>query len=424
MSLLAATDDRQLAARPAAGAECAPWQRASFRLTVLCLGLCLFGVVMVPSAANSRQFGAALVKRLTLTGLGLAVFLVGASVTYQAWRRHQLALLAITLVALAACLVPGLGVAKNNARRWIDLGLPIGVQPSEFAKVALCIWVAAYCERNLSVMRRPVHGFLIPLGVVALACGLILAEPDFGTAIITALVCCAVLWVMGSRTVFFLAATAAATPFLQQLVFGVPYRMQRVLSFLDPWADPRGAGYQLIQSKIAIATGGVWGMGLGMGRQGEGFLPAAQNDFIFSIVAEELGLIGAAVVILAFVLLMWQGLRVAVRARDPFGFALGLGLTCLLGLQAALHIAVVTGTVPTKGLSLPFISAGGSSLLASMFAAGILVNIARCEEKPDDHTLRDWHDEVPEYEGVATAFARRAGEAAWSILHAAGAHHD
>jgi cell division protein FtsW len=172
--------------------------------------------------------------------------------------------------------------------------------------------------------------------------------------------------------------------------------MQRILAFLDPWKDARGSGYQLIQSLIAIGSGGIAGQGLGAGLQKEAFLPGATNDFVFSVVAEELGLIGSVVLIGLFAWLLWESLRVVLRSPDPFGFALGLGLAVLLGTQAATHIAVATACVPTKGLSLPFISAGGSSLIASMFAAGLLVGIARFRGQPEP-----WQEEVPAYERLA-----------------------
>jgi cell division protein FtsW len=182
------------------------------------------------------------------------------------------------------------------------------------------------------------------------------------------------------------------------------------MAFMNPWADPDGIGYQLIQSKIAIGSGGVWGLGPGASVQKAGFLPGTDNDFVFSILAEELGFIGATAIIVLFVLLVLEGLRVVRRAPDPFAFALGLGLTLLLGLQAVLHIAVVTGSVPTKGLSLPFISAGGSSLLTSMLAAGILVNIARTEER---HTPAPVGvpDDAPEYERKVEQAVERLGSA-------------
>jgi cell division protein FtsW len=303
-------------------------------------------------------------------------------------------------------LIPQVGVETYGARRWINPGFPLGFQPSEFAKIAMCIWLAAYCERNLGRMRKASFGFIIPMVVLGATCALILVEPDFGTAMLLGGIGTLVLWVMGTRLVLILLAAAAGLPLLQKLVIDEPYRMKRILSFLDPWRDPLGTGYQLIQSKIAIGSGGLFGVGLGIGRQKQGFLPAATNDFIFSIVAEELGFAGGVAVILVFLVMLWTGLRVALRARDAFGFALALGLTVLLGTQAAVNIAVVTGTVPTKGISLPFVSAGGSGLLASLLAAGILVNIARSEERPERFALKPWRDDMPGYERLLNAMFR------------------
>ncbi|MHC4787783.1 MAG: peptidoglycan glycosyltransferase FtsW [Planctomycetota bacterium] len=396
----ALTERRTPAARADLGAGAAsPWQRASVRLTCIVFTLACLGLVIVASAAAGRDFAGATLKRLALTGLGAGAFALGAGVPYQWWRRHSPAILGLTLAALAAALIPGVGMTINGARRWVDLGLPVGFQPSEFAKVALCIWVAAYCEKNAPRMRGALHGFLVPLGVVGAAALLIQMEPDFGTAVLTVSVCTAVLLVFGMRLLFLALAAGAGVPILlHKLVLSVPYRLQRLLAYKDPWADPQGSGYQLIQSKIAIGSGGLFGRGLGSGLQKAGFLPGADNDFIFSILGEELGLVGCLAVLALLTFLVWEALGVVLRSRCPFGFALALGLTLLLGMQSAAHIAVVTGSVPTKGLSLPFISAGGSSLLSSMLAAGILVNIARCEQEPDRHELRAWYDDVPGYE--------------------------
>jgi cell division protein FtsW len=258
-------------------------------------------------------------------------------------------------------------------------------------------------------MRSAVHGFLIPLGVVGVVCLLILAEPDFGTAVLTGAVGLAVLLVFGTRLLYVGLAGVACLPALEKLVIAVPYRLQRVLAFIHPWQDPHGTGYQLIQSKIAIGSGGALGRGLGAGVQKAGFLPSADNDFIFSVIGEELGLVGALAIIILFVALVWMALKVVTRARDAFGFGLALGLSWLLGMQAAAHMAVVTGSIPTKGLSLPFISAGGSSLLASTFAAGVLVNIARSEESPGRIRQVSWEQDVPAYERAARWIALNLG---------------
>jgi len=372
------------------------WRRPSVRLTVLFAALTCLGVVMVASVAGTGNFAAATAKRLALTAAGLSAFALGAHVHYRWWRRHSLPVLAGSLGILLAVLFWGTRI--NGARRWLDVGLPMGFQPSEFAKVGLCIWLAAYCERQVARLRGFVHGFALPMAVVGTACVLILVEPDFGTAVLIGTVCTVVLLVMGTRPAFVLLAAAAALPIAQRLILNEPYRMRRITAFLHPWADPQNTGYQLIQSVIAIGSGGLWGLGPGAGMQKAGFLPGPDNDFIFSIVGEELGFVGCVAVVLLFVLVLWEGLKVVMRAPDPFAFALALGLACLLGLQAACHIAVVTGSVPTKGLSLPFISAGGSSLLASMFAAGVLVNIARCEESPSRTPVPGPGRDVPAYE--------------------------
>ncbi len=420
MSELSATYGYRGQTREREGEGASAWSRSSVRLTVTVALLVCFGLVISVSAAGSDGFGAALQKRLALTVLGAGAFIVGATVDYRVWRRHHLGILIVALLCLTAVYVPGLGIAKNGARRWVNPGLPMGFQPSEFAKVALCIWLATYCARNLPRMRSFTTGFLTPMAVVGLTCALILWEPDFGAAALTGLVCLTVLVVMGTRLLFVLLAAGAALPLLQQLVFGVPYRMRRIVAFMDPWADPRGAGYQLVQSLIAVGSGGLTGRGLGAGLQKQRFLPGASNDFVFSVVAEELGFIGAVCLIGVFVFLLWELHRVIQRSPDPFAFALSLGLTVLLGVQSIAHIAVATGCVPTKGLSLPFISAGGSSLLASMLAAGIVVNIARRSESCSGDVPTRWEEEAPLYERAVVRVLGPAKEALEETLKSCG----
>jgi cell division protein FtsW len=421
MSDATLTKDGMLQPRGAAAQTAEQAWPPSVKLTVIVAALTCIGLVMVASVAAGGDIVAGTAKRLILTALGVGAFLVGMKMPYLWWRRHSLLGLCLALVGLVAVLVPGLGATINGARRWVNVGLPVGLQPSEFAKLALCIWIASYCERNAAKMRSPVHGFIVPLSVVGICCLLILGEPDFGTAVLTGTVCTTVLLAFGTRIVYVLLAAVACAPILQRLIFSVPYRAQRVLAFLDPWRDPMGTGYQLIQSKIAIGSGGGLGRGLGAGLQKAGFLPGADNDFIFSVIGEELGLIGCVAVVILFAALLWVALKVVLRTRDPFAFGLALGLSCLLGMQAAAHIAVVTGSVPTKGLSLPFISAGGSSLVASMLAAGILVNIARSEESPARYSSRAWQDDVPGYERLARRLLLLVGltcvALAGSVIH-------
>jgi cell division protein FtsW len=390
------------------GAGLSAWERPSCRLAVVFSALACLGLVLVASTAPPGQEGAiesALLRRLLWMAVGAAGFAIGCVVNYQRWRRHSGALAAVALALLVAVLVPGVGTCVNGARRWIRFGPLFGIQPSEFAKVALVIWLAAYCERRLHAdgglgdggeMRTAVRGFLVPAAVAALAAGLVLIEPDFGTAVLIGTVSMGLLLVCGTRPLHVTLACAAAVPVLYKLIFGSPYRLERIATFLDPWRDPTGSGYQLVQSLIAIGSGGLMGTGLGEGAMG--FLPAARNDFIMSAAAEQLGFVGAVIVIAAFLWILRDGLKVALRARDTFGFALAFGLTGLIGLQAAVHVAVVTGSVPTKGLSLPFVSAGGSALFFTMWAGGVLINVARSEEAPERFELVSCDRDVPSYE--------------------------
>lgn len=401
-----------------------PWSRPSLRIGALVGGMLCFGLVMVVSAesngAGLEGLRNVLLRRLSWVAMGGLAFAIGAVIDYQAWRRHNLPLLALAVGVLVAVLVPGIGSAVNGARRWIRFGV-FGFQPSEFAKVALLIWLAAYCERHMEgsdaegrSMRRVTTGFLVPLAVIGTMAALVLVEPDFGTSVLISSIGVAVLLLSGTRLLYVLLVTVAALPLAQALVFNVPYRLRRVTAFLDPWAHPRGSGYQLVQSLIALGSGGIAGKGLGGGSMG--FLPAARNDFIFSAVGEQLGFLGSAVLILAFLWLLWEGIGVALRARDRFAFVLAFGISLLIALQAAVHLAVVTGSVPTKGLSLPFISAGGSSLFFSLWAAGILVNIACSEERPEQVEITPWQWDMPGYERSFYAAARRTGTALWHTI--------
>ena len=333
----------------------AAWRRASVRLGALFGALLCLGLVMVASAAGATgseagSLGQAVTKRLAWMALGAGAFAVGFAVPHQRWRRHHLALAAAAFGLLALVLVPGIGARINGARRWIRFGTLVGVQPSEFAKIALVIWLAACCERHLSGRRRgpglqrPVSlfgGFLLPAGVVGLASFLVLCEPDFGTAVLIAALGIGMLVVCGAPLLYVTLACVAAVPLLQKLVLDSPERLERIAVFVNPWSDPQGSGYQLIQSLIAVGSGGTLGKGLGLGVQKMGFLPAASNDFIFAIICEELGFVGAAAVVCLYVWLLCEGLRVALRSRDTFGFALALGITALIGLQALVNIAVV-----------------------------------------------------------------------------------
>jgi len=417
--------DSQLARTSAEAGE-SPFMRGSTRLTALIWGLVCLGLVMVTSASggnavDTEGLRSAAMQRGLWVCVGTLAFLVGRSIDYRFWRRHNFAILGLAVLALIAVLIPGIGATVNGARRWIRIGSLVGVQPSEFAKIAVCIWVAAYAERNAKHMDTVWRGFALPLGVIGMTSLLVLFEPDFGTSVLIGVIATAVLVVCGTRILLVSLGGLALLPLAYQLVLGTPYRRERLMVFLNPWADPRDSGYQLIQSIIATGSGGIFGEGLGSGLQKMGFLPGARNDFIFAIIAEELGFVGGAVVILLFLWLLWEGFRVAMKASERFGFALAFGITFFIALQAAFNVAVVTGSVPPKGLSLPFVSAGGSSLFFTLFAAGILVNIAAASEEDSQAESKSWYRDVPDYQHAAERALQWAGGvvagAASSLTH-------
>jgi cell division protein FtsW len=386
-----------------AGATTGWFPGLSTRLTALFWALACLGTVMVASAAIGSADGPAevrrvLVQRAAWMGVALVAFLLGRYIPYRLWRRHQLAVIILTVGILVAVLIPGIGTMINGARRWIRLGPWIGFQPSAFAKVGVIIWCAAYVERNAERMHRFVPGFLVPFGVAGSVSVLVLLEPDFGTAALIGVIAGLLIVAFGSRLLYVMLAGMAMLPVVYHLVLGTPYRRERIMSFLHPWEDPLGSGYQLIQSMISVGSGGLMGRGLGLGVQKLGFLPDAPSDFIFALVSEELGFIGAGAVVLLFLLIVWEGLRVALRAEDRFGAALAFGIAALFGIQGAIHMGVVTGSLPTTGMTLPLISAGGSSLFVGMAAAGLLVNVAARAESPGGEEPTPWYKDTPFYE--------------------------
>jgi cell division protein FtsW len=310
--------------------------------------------------------------------------LVTMKIDYHYLQKYSTAICVIALVGLVVVLIPQIGTVTYGARRWVRFGSYFGYQPSEFAKLAMIIFMSGYIAKNREKMSTFIRGFVVPIVLVGAVSLLILMEPDFGTAMFISMVTFVLLMVGGTRIVYVVFAMIASIPHVYQMMHNIPtYRYNRLLAFLDPWKDPMGIGYQIIQSWIALGSGGVAGLGMGESRQKLFFLPMSDNDFIFSIIGEEFGFVGTTGIILMFAILTWQGIRVCKATPDLFGFFLSLGITISLALQASINIAVVTGSIPTKGLPLPFISTGGSSILLSMLAIGILLNIAKQSEKKD-----------------------------------------
>ena len=347
-------------------------------LVLVTLALTAFGLVMVYSATSARatvgdgQPTYYLIRQVIFAMLGLVALVVAARVPYASWRRWAPTLLVTSLVMLAGVLVVGAEI--NGARRWVPLG-PLSFQPSELAKLALAVWVAGYLAR-----RRPpetLRELVRPLGlVVGSTCALILIEPDLGTAIAIVLMVGGMLVVAGTRGSLLLRATAVVIAVGAIAVWFEPYRRARILSFLNPWGDSQGAGFQIVQALISLGSGGVLGVGLGEGVGKIFYLPEAHTDMIFATIGEELGLVGTTGVIAAYAIFAWAGLRIALACRDPFGKRLAAGLTVLVCAQAATNIAAVLGLAPITGITLPLVSYGGSSLVVALASVGILLNIA------------------------------------------------
>lgn len=327
----------------------------------------------VGSGGNGYQF----MKHLLWILVSSLLLVTMSMVDYHYLQKLSIPILVISLILLSLVLLPGIGTVTNGARRWIRFNHILGIQPSEFAKLAVIIFISGYIAKNHSRMSEFKCGFIVPIGVTALTSALVMKEPDFGTAAFIAILSLIMLIVGGTRIIFICFTSIAFVPFIHKMLFEVSYRKDRLTAFLDPWKDPSGTGYHIIQSWIALGSGGLTGLGIGGSKQKLFFLPESNSDFIFTILGEEFGFLGVIAVIALFLLLLWQGLRIVHRTRDMFGFFLGLGITVMFGLQAIINIAVVSGIVPTKGIPLPFVSSGGSSLLFSMIGIGILVNVAR-----------------------------------------------
>jgi cell division protein FtsW len=347
-------------------------------LVLVTLGLVAFGLVMVYSASSARALLSAdapsyyLKRQAIYAVMGLVALVILSRFDFHRLRHATQPLLAVTFVLLVAVLV--IGTAVNGARRWIPIGF-MNFQPSELAKLVLALWTAALLARTPAP--RTLGELAKPIGVVVgLACALILIEPDLGTAIAIAIMVSAILVVSGTRLRLLASAAGIATSVVLLAIWLEPYRRERIFSFLDPWHDPQGAGFQSVQSMIALGSGGFFGVGLGESVQKIYYLPEASTDMIFAIVGEELGLIGAMGVIAAFAVFAYAGFNIALHCRDPFGKRLAAGITALICGQAAVNVSAVMGIAPLTGIPLPFVSYGGSSLVVGLAAVGILLNIA------------------------------------------------
>jgi cell division protein FtsW len=339
-------------------------------------------IVMVYSASNvlaAEKYGDPnlfLRKQVLFAGLGLAAMFVAMRIDYERYRDPRIILttLGLSLLALAAVLL--IGPKINGSRRWFAIA-GVGIQPSEFAKLALILFTAAVLERRMERI-GDLRYSLGPIGVaLAPVVLLIMLQPDFGSTVTLIAIVGVMAFAAGLPWRYLALMAAPILPGLVALAVFWPYRMRRLTAFLDPWSDRLGDGYQIVQSLIAVGTGGVAGKGLGYSVQKLFYLPYPHSDFIFAVLAEELGLIGALLTVGGFCVVAWRGLKTASHAPDAFGAFLAVGLTVMIAVQAFVNISVVLSLLPTKGIALPFISAGGSSLIASLAGMGVLLNISQ-----------------------------------------------
>ena len=344
--------------------------------------LLAFGLLMIYSAssiwANYKYHDA--FKYIKAQGLfmilGIILIKILSKIDYKIYKKKANLVLLVCFLLLGLVLVPGIGSIRNGSRSWFGIG-SLGIQPSEFAKIGLIIYVSKYLSNNNKDLKSIVKGVFPLLGVIGVFFLLIMLEPDFGTAMVIILTLVGIIFISGVKFSFFVKVGFIGLLGIVGLVIAAPYRMARILSFLNPWSDPLGSGYQIIQSLYAIGPGGLLGQGLFKSRQKNFYLPEPQTDFIFSIISEELGFLGVLIVSGLFAFIFYKCIKISLECSDLFGKYLSFGLSFGILIQALLNLMVVVGIIPVTGVTLPFLSYGGSSLLVSMASIGIILNISK-----------------------------------------------
>jgi cell division protein FtsW len=346
-----------------------------------------FGLVMVYSASAVTSFsrhGSDLYlaqRQAAYLGLGMIALWLGARVDYAIYRKLAYPILLFSVLLLVLVLVPGIGTKVGGARRWFRMG-GLSFQPAEFAKLALAVYLAVSAANKGARIGSFSVGFLPHLIVSGALVTLVLAQPDLGTAMLLMGLTLVVLFVAGTRLLYIVAAVLAVAPVAWWAIVGTSWRMQRLLAFFEPEAHKVGAGYQIYESMVTLGSGGWLGLGLGQGRQKLFYLPEGHTDFILPVIGQELGFVGVAILFLLVGVIVWRGARTALRARDLFGTYLAFGITSLFACQTFVNMAVVMAVLPTKGLTLPLVSFGGSSLVMTLFGLGVLLNISRRMPEP------------------------------------------
>lgn len=356
-------------------------------LFIVTITLICIGIVMIYSASGIYTMDRykdgffSLKRHVIFLAIGLLLSFLIMSIDYRKFRNYAKPLLIISFMLLILVLIPGIGREVSGARRWFRFKF-ISFQPSELANLAIIIYTADFIARKGNLIKSFWRGFLPPVCILGTSALLILIQPDLGTTVALGIVVFLMLFIAGVRSTYLFGMLLASLPFLYLLIFSVPYRRMRIMAFLNPWVDPRGSGFQIIQSQIALGSGGLFGVGLGHSRQKLFYLPAAHTDFIFSIIGEELGLLGTLSVIILFVIFIRQVIKIIRNTQDKFGYFLSLGLASMICFKAIVNIGVSCGLFPTKGLPLPFISYGGSSFVFDIISVAIIMNIARTGEYP------------------------------------------
>jgi cell division protein FtsW len=360
--------------------------KMDYILLIVVLALVSFGIVMVYSTTAilaGDRFGdpTFFLKRQALyAAIGFLLMIAMMFVPHEMLKRFAYPILVLSILSLIAVLIPGIGHRAGGSMRWLRFQ-SLSFQPSEFAKLGLVIFLSYFLTKKEDKIRSFSFGFLPTLIISGLVIALVLKEPDFGAAVFLTAMVFLLLFVSGARVIYIAASFLVAIPVAYYFLTNVAYRYRRLMSFIRPWDDPGGTSFQIIQSFLSFGSGGLFGLGLGEGRQKLFFLPAPHTDFIFSVIGEELGLVGAMVMVLLFFIFTLRGIAIANSMEDRFGTFLALGVTLMISLQAVINMGVVLGLLPTKGLTLPFISYGGTSLITNLVGVGILLRLSTHVER-------------------------------------------
>ena len=352
------------------------------KILLSCIFLNIIGLIMIYSSSSiwakykfNDQFRYLKYQTIFMI-VGLILIKIISKLNLDFIKKKSNLLLLIGSILLILVLIPGIGKVRNGSRSWFGIG-NLGIQPSEFMKITLVIFTAKYLENNKRQMKNIKEGVIPILALTIIIFGLIMLEPDLGTGVIITVTIIAMLFISGVKINFFVGIGILGLLGIAVLIIIAPYRVNRILSFINPWKDPLGTGFQIIQSLYAIGPGSLFGLGLGNSRQKHFYLPEPQTDFIFSIICEELGFVGASIVVILFAIITFEGFKVARKSNDLFKKYLAFGITFSLAFQSSLNLMVVVGLIPVTGVTLPFLSYGGSSLLISMINIGLLLNISK-----------------------------------------------